>query len=92
MYNSIRTITVARMTVPCCGGLSYAVKAAIENSGKDIPPAHRNHMLWKSCRVSLHHMVAFLQFLAKWVQRFPGTGACIGSDKKTGESLCFVPD
>ena len=35
--NNIRTITVARMTVPCCGGLSYAVKTAIENSGKDIP-------------------------------------------------------
>ena len=35
--NNIRTITVARMTVPCCGGLSYAVKTAIENSGKHIP-------------------------------------------------------
>ena len=37
MYNDIRSITVTRMTVPCCGGLSYAVKTAIENSGKDIP-------------------------------------------------------
>ena len=36
-YNSIRSITVTRMTVPCCGGLGYAVKTAIENSGKDIP-------------------------------------------------------
>ena len=36
-YNDIRSITVTRMTVPCCGGLSYAVKIAIENSGKDIP-------------------------------------------------------
>lgn len=36
-YNDIRSITVTRMTVPCCGGLSYAVKTAIENSGKDIP-------------------------------------------------------
>ena len=35
--NDIRSITVTRMTVPCCGGLSYAVKTAIENSGKDIP-------------------------------------------------------
>ena len=35
--NSIRSITVTRMTVPCCGGLSYAVKAAVENSGKNIP-------------------------------------------------------
>ena len=36
-YNNIRSITVARMTVPCCGGLSYAVKTALENCGKDIP-------------------------------------------------------
>lgn len=36
-HNDIRTVTVTRMTVPCCGGLSYAVKTAIENSGKDIP-------------------------------------------------------
>ena len=36
-YNNIRSVTVARMTVPCCGGLSYAVKSAIENCGKDIP-------------------------------------------------------
>ncbi|MBQ2991669.1 MAG: 4Fe-4S binding protein [Clostridia bacterium] len=35
--NSIRSVTVARMTVPCCGGLSHAVKTAIEMSGKDIP-------------------------------------------------------
>ena len=36
-HNDIRSITVTRMTVPCCGGLSYAVKTAIENSGKNIP-------------------------------------------------------
>jgi len=36
-YNNIRSVTVTRMTVPCCGGLSYAVKTALENSGKDIP-------------------------------------------------------
>ena len=36
-HNNIRSVTVARMIVPCCGGLSYAVKTAIENSGKDIP-------------------------------------------------------
>ncbi len=35
--NDIRAITVTRMTVPCCGGLPYAVKTAIENSGKNIP-------------------------------------------------------
>ena len=35
--HNIRSVTVTRMTVPCCGGLPYAVKTAIENSGKDIP-------------------------------------------------------
>jgi len=35
--NNIRSVTVTRMTVPCCGGLPYAVKTAIEASGKDIP-------------------------------------------------------
>ena len=35
-HNNIRSITVARMTVPCCGGLSYAVRMAIEASGKLI--------------------------------------------------------
>ena len=34
--NNIRSITVARMTVPCCGGLPNAVKTALENSGKSI--------------------------------------------------------
>ena len=33
----IRSVTVVRMTVPCCGGLSYAVQTAMENSGKTIP-------------------------------------------------------
>ena len=36
-HNDIRSITVTRMTVPCCGGLSHAVKTALENSGKTIP-------------------------------------------------------
>ena len=35
--NNIRTITVARMTVPCCGGLAHAVQTAIAHCGKDIP-------------------------------------------------------
>ena len=35
--NNIRSITVTRMEVPCCGGLEYAVKKAIESSGKNIP-------------------------------------------------------
>ena len=35
--NSIRSVTVLRMEVPCCGGLERAVKTAVANSGKDIP-------------------------------------------------------
>ncbi|NLZ92582.1 MAG: 4Fe-4S binding protein [Firmicutes bacterium] len=35
--NNIKSITVVRMTVPCCGGLEAAVKTALANSGKDIP-------------------------------------------------------
>ena len=35
--NNIRSVTVARMTVPCCGGLPFAVKTAVEASGKRIP-------------------------------------------------------
>jgi len=36
-YNDVRSITVTRMTVPCCGGLPFAVKNALIMSGKDIP-------------------------------------------------------
>ena len=35
--NNIQSITVTRMTVPCCGGLTHAVKTALEQCGKDIP-------------------------------------------------------
>ena len=35
--NDVRSITVTRMTVPCCGGLSYAVQRAVDMSGRDIP-------------------------------------------------------
>ena len=35
--NDIRSVTLTRMTVPCCGGLALAVKKAIEQSGKKIP-------------------------------------------------------
>ncbi len=35
--NDIAEITVVRMEVPCCGGLEYAVRTALEQSGKDIP-------------------------------------------------------
>jgi len=36
-YSEIRSVTLTRMTVPCCGGLAFAVKQAIERSGKNIP-------------------------------------------------------
>ena len=35
--NDIKSITVARMQVPCCGGLENAVKRALLASGKSIP-------------------------------------------------------
>jgi len=35
--NEIRGITVARMQVPCCGGLEAAVRNALLRSGKEIP-------------------------------------------------------
>ena len=35
--NDIHSITVTRMSVPCCGGLENAVRRAIDASGKDIP-------------------------------------------------------
>ena len=37
--HTIRSITVARMEVPCCGGLDQAVKRAIAQSGKIVPLA-----------------------------------------------------
>ena len=35
--NNIKSIKVARMQVPCCGGIEMAVRRAVELSGKDIP-------------------------------------------------------
>ena len=35
--NDIRSVTVARMEVPCCGGIEMAVKRALQASGKFIP-------------------------------------------------------
>jgi len=35
--NTIRSITVVRMEVPCCGGLIYLTKEALKASGKGIP-------------------------------------------------------
>ena len=35
--NDIKSVTVVRMEVPCCGGLEYAAKTALQQSGKFIP-------------------------------------------------------
>ncbi len=35
--NDIKSVTVTRMEVPCCGGIEYAVKKALQASGKFIP-------------------------------------------------------
>ena len=35
--NNIKSITLVRMEVPCCGGTLATVKAALENAGKNIP-------------------------------------------------------
>lgn len=35
--NNIKSVTVVRMEVPCCGGIENAVKKALQNSGKFIP-------------------------------------------------------
>ena len=35
--NDIKSVTVVRMEVPCCGGIEYAAKTALQNSGKFIP-------------------------------------------------------
>lgn len=35
--NNIKSVTVVRMEVPCCGGIEYAAKTALQQSGKFIP-------------------------------------------------------
>lgn len=35
--NDIKSVTVVRMEVPCCGGLENAAKKALQDSGKFIP-------------------------------------------------------
>ena len=35
--NDIKSVTVVRMEVPCCGGLELAAKKALQQSGKFIP-------------------------------------------------------
>lgn len=35
--NDIKSVTIVRMEVPCCGGLQFAAQEALKNSGKFIP-------------------------------------------------------
>ena len=35
--DSIKSVTIVRMEVPCCGGLELAAKKALQESGKFIP-------------------------------------------------------
>ena len=35
--NDIKSVTILRMEVPCCGGLQYAAETALKASGKFIP-------------------------------------------------------
>ncbi len=35
--NNIRSVTIVRMEVPCCGGIENAAKQAICSSGKFLP-------------------------------------------------------
>ncbi|MGI6721605.1 MAG: ATP-binding protein [Anaerovoracaceae bacterium] len=35
--NDIRSVTILRMEVPCCGGIEMAAKKALQDSGKFIP-------------------------------------------------------
>lgn len=35
--NNIKSVTIVRMEVPCCGGLELAAKKALQESGKFIP-------------------------------------------------------
>lgn len=37
LVNDIKSVTVVRMEVPCCGGIEQSVKTALRQSGKFIP-------------------------------------------------------
>ena len=39
--HSIRSVTVLRMEVPCCGGVRYVVDRALERAGKQVPVTER---------------------------------------------------
>ncbi len=43
--NDVKSVTILRMEVPCCGGLELAAKKALQSSGKFIP--------WRTVMVSV---------------------------------------
>ena len=47
--NNIKSVTIVRMEVPCCGGIENAVKNALQSSGKMIP--------WNVVTVSIHGQI-----------------------------------
>lgn len=42
--NNVKSVTIVRMEVPCCGGLEFAAKQALKDCGKMIP--------WQSITIS----------------------------------------
>lgn len=47
--NNIKSLTVVRMEVPCCGGIEHAAVTALKNSGKFIP--------WQVITISTHGQI-----------------------------------
>ena len=47
--NDIKSVTIVRMEVPCCGGLEVAAKKALQVSGKFIP--------WQVVTISLDRRI-----------------------------------
>lgn len=49
--NEIKSLTILRMEVPCCGGLEMAAKTALQNSGKFIPWNVSDHLhRWRNLK------------------------------------------
>ena len=54
--NDIKSVTIVRMEVPCCGGLENAAKKAIQDSGKFLPwQVHTISIDGKILEAKIHH-------------------------------------
>ena len=42
LKNDIRSVTVVRMAVPCCGGIQRAAERAVSASGKPLSSTYRS--------------------------------------------------